>query len=62
MFTTADLPESFRPETAGRRATRAADRLGLRLARHVTGCPRDETCRCLLDAVVAVLDEVRPPT
>lgn len=61
MFTTADLPESFRPETDGKRAARAADRLGLRLIRHVTGCPRDETCRCLLDAVVAVLGEVQAP-
>lgn len=62
MFTTADLPESFRPMSPGLRARAAADRLGLRLTRHNDGCPRGDGCTCLLDAVVAVLDAVRPPT
>lgn len=61
MFTTADLPESFRLETPARKAQRAATLAGLQLVRHDTGCPRDDTCLCVLRAVVAVMDEIQPP-
>ena len=61
MFTTADLPESFRLVTPERKARDAATRAGLHLVRHDTGCPRDESCMCVLRAVVAVMDEITPP-